>query len=205
MSKKTIYLIRHSRPVLADAQRRFIGQTNLPLSEEGMIQAKALGRFFKDKNIEAIYCSDLLRSHDTAMEIGAQNNIRVQIISAFREIDLGRWEGETFSEIARCYPDEFKARGQDIGYFRPPGGESFIDLSKRVLPIFEKIIRLEHQSVVIVGHAGVNRMILCNLLNIQMKNMFKINQNYGGINIIQGKISDLRLKTLNMLLETVKE
>ncbi len=205
MSKKTLYLLRHCRPALTDRQRRFIGQTDLPLSEDGVIHAKALGQFFIDKDIETIYCSDLMRSYDTAKEIGIQNNIHVQVISAFKEINLGRWEGETFTEIARCYPDEFKARGQDIGYFRPPGGESFIDLSKRVLPIFEKIIRQDNKSVVIVGHAGVNRMILCNLLNIQMKNMFKINQNYGGINIIQGKINDLRLKTMNMLLEEITE
>ncbi|GAU77649.1 alpha-ribazole phosphatase [Fusibacter sp. 3D3] len=205
MSKKTLYLIRHCRPTLVDGQRRFIGQTDLPLSEDGVIQAKALGQFFKDKDIEAIYCSDLMRSYDTAKEIGLQNELHVQVITAFKEINLGQWEGETFAEIARCYPEAFQARGQDIGYFRPPEGESFIDLSKRVLPIFEKIIRQDNKSVVIVGHAGVNRMILCNLLNIQMKNMFKISQNYGGINIIQGKISDLRLKTLNMLLEEIRE
>ncbi|MDK2868049.1 MAG: hypothetical protein PWP51_2717 [Clostridiales bacterium] len=195
---KTIYLMRHGKPVLPDTQRRFIGQTDLPISAEGLRQANAVGKMLNRKKIEAIYCSDLSRAYDTAQCIAMHHDIAIEQHSALREINLGTWEGLTFAEVATYYPEEFKARGQDIGYFKPPNGESFMDLKARVSEIFQHILASKHEKIAIVGHAGVNRIILCELLKMPLTSLFKITQDYGGINVLVGSETDLRVKCMNL-------
>jgi probable phosphoglycerate mutase len=202
---KTIYLIRHGKPVLPDTQRRFIGQSNLPISAEGLRQANAIGKMLKRKKIEMVYTSDLSRAYDTAQCIAMYHDVVIQQQPLLREISLGNWEGMTFSEVASVFPDEFRARGQDIGYFRPPNGESFMDLKARVSEAFNDILRNSHETVAIVGHAGVNRVILCDLLKMPLSSLFKITQDYGGINILMGSESDLRIKSMNLQLAVPKE
>ncbi|MBS7528430.1 alpha-ribazole phosphatase [Fusibacter paucivorans] len=202
---KTIYLLRHGKPVLPDTQRRFIGQSNLPISAEGLRQANAIGKMLNRKKIEAIYCSDLSRAYDTAQCIAMHRDIAINQHAALREINLGNWEGLTFAEVASYYPEEFKARGQDIGYFKPPNGESFMDLKARVSDIFHHILTSEHDKIAIVGHAGVNRIILCDLLKMPLTSLFKITQDYGGINVLVGSESDLRVKCLNLKVAVPKE
>ena len=134
--EKTIYLIRHGKIDLKDGERRYIGQIDIPLTEEGREQAKALALKLRQLKIEAIFCSDLSRSLDTAREIAKEQELVPLARKDLREISLGKWEGLKFAEVAQRYPREFKQRGADIGYFRPPGGESFADCSQRVVAAF---------------------------------------------------------------------
>ncbi|HWR56758.1 MAG TPA: histidine phosphatase family protein, partial [Negativicutes bacterium] len=66
MDNRTIYLVRHGRIQLEDEQRRFIGQLDLPLNEEGRRQAQFLQKILARADIGAVYCSDLVRSRQTA-------------------------------------------------------------------------------------------------------------------------------------------
>ncbi|NLW25311.1 MAG: alpha-ribazole phosphatase [Clostridia bacterium] len=195
--EKTIYLIRHGKIDLKDGERRYIGQIDIPLTEEGREQAKALALKLRQLKIEAIFCSDLSRSLDTAREIAKEQELVPLARKDLREISLGKWEGLKFAEVAQRYPREFKQRGADIGYFRPPGGESFADCSQRVQAAFYDILSNKHKNILIVGHAGVNRLIICHVLGLPLNNMFRIGQDYGCTNIIlKGKFR-FRVKLLN--------
>jgi len=195
---KTIFLIRHGQPILPDQQRRFIGQTDLEISERGIKQAHAIGRILKKQKIEMIYSSDLKRSVATAEIIAKEQALTLHPLTELREIDLGAWENTLFSDIARQFPKAFEERGRDIGYFKPPGGESFAELKMRAMKAFDMILSTDASKIVIVGHAGINRVILCSLLKIPLSNLFKITQDYGCINHLYGTPTDLRIKTLNM-------
>jgi len=198
MAQKVIYLIRHGKPEQEDEQRRFIGQVDLPLSAEGHRQAQILGEKLRSKKIDAVYCSDLIRSVETARPIAAHQNLESIPLPNLREINLGKWDGVTFSEIARVYPKEFRQRGNDIVYFRPPEGESFADCNTRALAAFQEICRSSHETIVIVGHAGVNRLLLCHILGMPLNNLFRIAQNYACMNIIAATETSYQVNTLNM-------
>lgn len=177
MNRK-IYLIRHGKIDL-DKEKRYIGFTDLNLSKEGIVQAQKLKELFSTINIEKAYVSPLLRCIQTLDVILENRNIERVLMEELKEINLGQWEGKSFSYIEKLYPKEFKARGENIATFVTPGGESFNQLKKRVIPAFEAIKENSTGNVLIVAHAGVNRVIISNLLGISMDDMFKISQNYG--------------------------
>lgn len=193
-----IYLIRHGKPELADEQRRFIGQVDLQLCAEGCRQAQVLGEKLQSRKIDAVFCSDLKRSVETARPIAATHNLESIVLPQLREINLGKWDGVTFSEIARIYPKEFRQRGNDIAYFRPPGGESFSDCNTRSLAAFQEIRRTHYKNMVIVGHAGVNRLLLCHILGVPLNNLFRITQDYACMNVIAATETSYKVRYLNM-------
>jgi len=197
MNERLIYLARHGRVEPPDAPKRFIGQVDPPLNDQGIDQARRLSQELSDVVLTAIFCSDLQRSLKTAEVIATGQTVRPQARRDLREIGLGEWEGLTFEEVRRWYPKEFRERGQDIAHYCPPGGESFADCSRRVVDAFEENLASTNGNVLIVGHAGVNRAILCHVLGMPLAHLFRIGQDYGCLNLIRYAGSGYRLEVLN--------
>jgi probable phosphoglycerate mutase len=82
--------------------------------------------------------------------------------------------------------------------YRPPGGESFADLSDRVLPAFERVVRESEGDLLIVGHAGVNRVILSRLLGMPLAHLFRLGQGYGCLNILESDADAWIVRGLNI-------
>lgn len=182
MNKK-IYLIRHGR-IDTGEEKCYIGVTDLTLSEEGIAQARKLKEFFHNIDIEKAYVSPLIRCVQTADIILENRNVEKILVKELMEISLGQWEGKSFNYIKKFFPEQFKSRGENITTFITPGGESFDQLKKRVIPAFEAIKENSIGNVLIVAHAGVNRVILSSILGISIEDMFKISQDYGCVNEI---------------------
>jgi len=197
MEFKYIYLVIHGKIQINEEQKTYIGQIDIPLSEEGKEQVHRLSSMLSGLKITADYCSDLPRSIETAKKIAGWHRIHPVIKPELREISLGEWEGLTFAEVIKRYPEEFRQRGADIVNFRPPGGESFADCSKRVINALQEIKSHSSGNIVISGHAGVNRIILCHALGMPVDNLFNISQDYGCLNIIFAGNSHYRVTLLN--------
>ena len=196
---KWIYLVRHGAIRLPAGGRRFIGQTDLPLSDEGIRQASEMKEALRCADLSAVYCSDLLRCVETAGIIAEPHGIFPAGRPGLREIFLGRWEGLTFDEVSTRYPEEYRARGLDVVNYRPPGGESFKDCAGRVLSAFFDILDAEEGNILIVGHAGVNRILLCQILGVPPARLFEIEQGYGCLNAIRIDESRFDVKLVNGL------
>jgi probable phosphoglycerate mutase len=197
VNNKIIYLVRHGRIQNAGEQRRYIGQMDIPLDADGVRQAENLRDRLARAGIGRIYCCDLQRSLATAQILAVHSGCAVSVRAGLREINLGEWEGLSFSEVIRRFPGQFEARGRDIAYYQTPGGESFADCSQRVLNVFQEIVADLSDPVIIVGHAGVNRLILCHLLGMPIANLFRIAQDYACINVIQYTGSTAQIKLMN--------
>jgi alpha-ribazole phosphatase len=193
----TIYLLRHGDS-RQDNVKRFIGRTDLPLNTEGMTQAAFWRKELAHIPMERIYCSDLNRSLETARIIAEERSEPVQPLHKLREINLGKWEGLSFDEVQRLYPGEFERRGADMVNCPPPGGESFADLAARVLPLFAELVRGSSGNLLIVGHAGVNMVIICHILGMPLENLFRIRQEYGCMNVIDFDSHGMRLRKMNL-------
>ena len=93
-----------------------------------------------------------------------------------RERHFGRWEGMTFSEISQQYPTEFAAWARNPLRHRPKGGESTIAVHDRVTAALELIL-MHHagdNKIAIAAHGGVNRVILCHIMNMPLDQIFRI-------------------------------
>lgn len=196
-ARKRIFLVRHGE-TRQHEEPMFIGQYDVPLSDEGRLQAEVLGRdiaaamredveaealgmdkFGKEPMpaIERIYCSDLSRAHETADIICECVNrilpspVLVKTDPGLREINLGEWDGQPISRIRQEFPDEYRRRGENIftHKIRKGGGENFYDLQYRVLAAFREILRNDDaKDIIIIAHSGVLRVLENNINGLRV-------------------------------------
>ncbi len=164
---------------------RYNGQSDVPLTSRGLLQYQALLERLMHAKITACYTSDLSRC-----VLGAEmfaNHFRVGVIQkeALREIDVGIWEGMAREEIINRYPKEWKERFENPLHYRVPDGENLLDVASRVTPAMKEIVEKHRgEEVIVVGHGGVNRIILLNAIKASLESLENIAQDYSALNII---------------------
>ena len=185
MTEKTrIYLIRHGE-VAGAGVPRYNGHSDVALSERGLAQYHELKGRFDGAKIAACYSSDLTRCVTGATILAGHFGVEVRSDSALRELNIGIWEGMTWSDIIAGYPDEWQARLNDIVNYRVPEGENLLDLEARAMPVINEIVtRHRGEEVLVVGHGGMNRVVLLNAIGAPLAALFNIEQNFACLNII---------------------
>ena len=179
-----IYLIRHGQVAGFD-QPRYNGQTDVALTDYGVEQYHRLKERLADAKISACYTSDLSRCTTGADIIGGALGIEPVARRELRELNIGVWEGLSWQEIKENWPEGWRDRLADLVNYRVPGGENLLDVAARVMPVINEVVERHHgQEVLVVGHGGVNRIVLLNAIGAPLAGMFNIEQNYGCLNII---------------------
>jgi broad specificity phosphatase PhoE len=193
-----VYLLRHGAIQNPEGGKRYIGWQDHALSDQGLRQARAWADYFSDKALGAVYCSDLIRCLETARAIVAGCSLEPRALPELREVSLGEWEGRRFDDIRTADPQGFHMRGLQIADHRPPGGESFGDLQRRVWPVFTKLAAGSSPPILVVTHAGVIRVLLCRLLGLPLDNLFRIGLTYGSLSIIDSGSHGFRVCAVNL-------
>ena len=124
-----LLLVRHGQSVW-NAEGRWQGQADPPLSELGERQAEAAGSAIEP--VDAVVTSDLVRASRTAEILGDSLGVPVEVERGFRERDAGEWSGLTRVEIEEAWP------GYLADHRRPPGFELDEPLVERVLEAIER-------------------------------------------------------------------
>lgn len=197
-----LYLLRHGET--EGPKKVYKGHIDVPLSKEGIKQVERVAeilRLFVGKstlNNRIILSSPLERAVKTAEILGRALSIEYKTMEILKERGFGKWEGMALDQIVSLYPEEFERWRQNPARFSPPEGESTIDVSKRAKKAIEQILKeYRGYEVFITAHGGINRVILCNLLNIPLENIFKIEQDFACVNIIDFYDDYPVLKLLN--------
>ena len=179
-----IHLIRHGQ-VEGFEQPRYNGQSDVALTDIGIGQYHRLKERLADSEISACYTSDLSRCAIGAKIICAPLGIEPVARRELRELNFGIWEGLTWQDIRANWPDEWRARLADLVNHRVPEGERLLDVEARVMQFIREIVELHKgKELLVVGHGGVNRIVLLNAVGAPLDRMFNIEQNYGCLNII---------------------
>ena len=193
-------LVRHGQTAwnAGAGEERFRGRTDLPLDEVGQSQARAVARRLRSEPVTAIYTSPLLRTQQTIAPLADQLGLLIQPHPGLNDIDYGRFQGLTHSQAAAAYPDLYAAWRRTPARVRFPGGEGLVDLQGRLLTLLEELeARHPGQTVVLVGHQIVNKVLPCTLLGIELDRLWYIQQDTAGINVFQ-RLGDMwRLLWLN--------
>jgi broad specificity phosphatase PhoE len=136
--------------------------------------------------LTAIYCSDLQRAVRSAEIIAEPHGLHPIQVPGLRERNFGIWEGLTFTEIKEKYPLEFAAWADNPLKYNPIGGESTLDMGPRVTRAMENIVESHPgEEIAVIAHGGVNRIALCQIMGIPLENIFRIEQDYGAVNIVE--------------------
>ena len=191
-----IYLVRHGE-IAQSSPRRFVGQSDLPLTDRGREQMRQVAGYLVGKGVRRVLCSPLSRCVESAGILGLALGLEPEAVPDLREIGLGAWEGLTVDEVRERFPGAYEARGRDLAGFRAAGGESFADLQRRAWAAFEAISGFEATQA-IVAHGGVNRTLLCRVLGMPLENLFRLGQDYACVNILSIDEGGCLVEAVNM-------
>ena len=146
----------------------------------------APGDGLRREGLASVYCSDLRRSAKSAEVLAESFGLRPVVVPELRERSFGIWEGMTFAEIRGRYPGEFEAWAGNPVKYSPLHGESTLQVKERVVRALEGIVgHHDGEHLAVVAHGGVNRIILCHLLDVPLENIFRLEQGYAAVNIIE--------------------
>jgi broad specificity phosphatase PhoE len=168
----TIVLVRHAHNGMAG---RFCGESDPPLSEQGMEQAAKLAKelaayfatYFVTHSVTHIFSSDLRRAQQTANAIAGNSALPVELLPSLREIRFGEWEGLNWDEV-RARDADFAARWMDAHpLLAAPGGEDFVAFRERVCGAMAEVAkRTAGGCSAVVTHGGVIRTFLLDVLGL---------------------------------------
>ncbi|MBU3220517.1 histidine phosphatase family protein [Clostridium algidicarnis] len=154
-----IYIARHGETKW-NIEGRMQGFKNSDLTQRGIGDARSLGESLKDIDFDCIYSSPLGRALDTAKYIRQDDNTKIILDDSLKELNLGLWEGMTHEEIKEKYPIQYNNFREHPESFESQGGESFLELIKRVEKGLNNIIKDEnHENILIVTHTCVIKAI----------------------------------------------
>ena len=155
------------------------------------------GRLIEEK-IAALYTSDLSRTLHSSEILGRMLHLTPIVSPPLREKSFGKWEGLPQAELLRRFPDEWSDWLANPADAKPTGGESVREMASRVLPVVSQIIKNHPgERVAIVAHGGVNRVILCHALGLELHYMERIAQRHAALNIIEFLEEDVVVQLLN--------
>lgn len=158
----SVILIRHGETEW-NKEKRVQGQIDIPLSEEGKKQAKALSEKLKTLSVDHIYSSTLKRARETAKIISKNVSIDVITDPRLNERNYGVYEGALWTDVDKKYTE----KGINFHSTTPPQGENPERFIKRVLESFTDIVtKHTRQTIGIICHSGVLHVLIRHLKNI---------------------------------------
>lgn len=156
MDATRILAIRHGETAW-NVDTRIQGHLDIPLNERGRWQAQRLARALAARDsLQAIYSSDLSRAHETARAIAEATGAPLATHVGLRERGFGVFEGKTYVEIEKTWPEESERWRKRDPHWAPQGGESLLQTRERILrTLHELAARHPGEQIVLVAHGGV--------------------------------------------------
>ncbi len=187
-----VLLARHGETPW-NAEGRYQGQVDIPLSPVGEAQARALGERLQQVRIDRAVASPLSRARTTAgLALGGARADILQFDAGLLEIAHGEWEGLLASEIQARDPSLMQAWRDAPQTVQMPGGESLQQVMDRAWPAFARACEglADDATVLIVAHDAVNRALLCRVLGMPLTNFWRFRQAPTTLNLLEGRDVD---------------
>ncbi|WP_026730960.1 histidine phosphatase family protein [Fischerella sp. PCC 9605] len=183
-----LLLIRHGETEW-NRQGKFQGQIDVPLNDNGRLQAQKAAAFLKDVAVDFAVSSPMLRPKETA-ELILQNHpgVKLELQDGFREISHGLWEGKLESEIEQEFPGELQRWRTLPTEVQMPAGENLQQVWERSIAAWQSTIQAalanQLQTGIVVAHDATNKTLLCHILGLSSENFWNFRQGNGAVSVI---------------------
>ena len=186
----TFILVRHGETA-SNVRNTFRGRTDVPLNETGLAQAQAVAaRITQQWQPVALYASPVLRAMQTAQIIGERCQLTPIPYQAIIDIDFGQWTGLSFDEVKQRWPEELDNWIAHPGETHIPGGESLAEMHLRARQALRELsVRHSGQTVILVGHTVINRVLIMETVDIADDYFWYIGQDTCALNLIRAEIN----------------
>ena len=195
-----LLLARHGETAW-NAEGRYQGQEDIPLSPVGDAQARALGARLRDVRIDRAVASPLARAARTAeLALGGERAASLRTDAGLKEIAHGTWEGLLAREINERDPERLLAWRDTPHEVLMPGGESLQHVLDRAWPALGRACDGlgADDTLLVVAHDAVNRVILCRVLGLPLARLWRFRQAPTTLNLLEGPgIDALEVVRLN--------
>ena len=180
-----LLLARHGESTW-NAERRFQGATDVPLSDRGRAQAEALGRAVRGR-VAAVYVSPFQRARETAEVALAGTGVPLIPLDELRELSLGEWEGCTVDEVRSREGDPYRQWLLTPHDCPPPGGEPLEAVSARVRAAMDRIAAAHPngEDVLVVAHGGVISVYACGLLGCSFNSLWRLRVDNASLTVVR--------------------
>ena len=164
MSSTHVVIIRHGQSQ-GNAEGRFGGHTDTPLSPRGRRQAQATAKALAAEKFDAIYSSDLPRAIETASPLAKLTGVKLETTEALRERSVGVMEGLTFEEAAEEHPEQYQALLRRDFEHVLAGGESYRQTLDRASRMLDDAIE-QHAGgrIALFAHTGTICILILHLM-----------------------------------------
>ena len=180
-----IFLIRHGETAWNN-EGIFRGQSDIPLNERSLQQARATADYLRSVHFTAVYCSPLSRARQTADAICAAREVKPTPLDAFNDISFGPWEGKTFNELEKLYPEAIKTWREQPEKHKLPGAETLSEAMRRAYIKMEMLaLANEGQNIAVVSHRVILKLLILAAFNSGSEGFWKIKQDTCCINILE--------------------
>ena len=178
-----VTILRHGETPLS-LEKRFSGRGDAALNDRGIAQAEAAAQRLAGAGFDAIVSSPLRRTRQTAEIVAARIGAEVHVDEGFAETDFGEWEGATFGEIGKSWPDALRSWLDDPN-IAPPGGESMVATEKRVVAARQRTIETYADAkVLVVTHVTPIKLMLRDALDAPLHSVFRIHIDPASVSVI---------------------
>jgi alpha-ribazole phosphatase len=194
----TLFLLRHG-DLVASERRLLRGQSEAELSDRGRRQEQALVRWFQAQPtpLQRVYSSDLGRCRSLGSALAATAPCPLELEARLREQHLGHFEGRDWEELSLAYPEAVRAYWADYAHTRPPGGENLADLGSRASGFLTAHApQWLGQSVALVTHAGVLRVLLCHVLGVSIDQALRFAPPTGSVSVLSHSSAGFVIESL---------
>jgi len=183
----TTVLLRHGETPHT-AEKRFSGSGghDPELSAEGLRQAAAVAERLADNGgLDVVVSSPMRRTRQTADAVANALGLDVREVDGFRECAFGEWEGLTFAEVREGWPDQLAEWLGDPAA-EPPGGESFVDVRRRVTRARDQLLaRHPRQVVLVVTHVTPTKVLVSDALGAPLSALYRMEMSPATLTEIQ--------------------
>lgn len=197
-------LVRHGQTAWneggsAASAERFRGRADVPLNEVGQAQAEATGRrVAAEWKPAAVYASPLARAVKTAEAVAGHFGLAVQVQEGLVDIDYGEWQGLTAAEVYQRWPEQAENWYHHPAQASIPGGETLDALRARAMQTIHALAaKHAGETIVLVGHTVINRVILLGIMGLGNERFWHIQQDTCAINVFEARQGDFVLVSLN--------
>lgn len=163
-----LYVARHGE-TMWNIENKLQGWSDSALTNNGVRNAKLLGERLKNVHFQSVYSSSSERALTTTNIVFENRNESIIPLDDLREIQLGNWEGQTFAQLERQYPQQFPAFIQRSANYSPEQGESFAEVQTRIKNVVDRIIaENESGNIFIMTHSVCIEVLLAYYQNISL-------------------------------------
>jgi len=175
--KCKIIFIRHGSTIYTEQNRLYDMDDYPPVNEMGKMEMEKISKWLESScpDFDIIYTSSALRSIQSARIIAKHFKTDFEIIDDLYERRSGIWGGLTFDQIREKYPEMYETYQINPCSFCPEGGESTIEVNKRVDRVIKELIEKNHKKrIVVISHAGVIQSAVSLALTVSPRNQTRI-------------------------------